>query len=41
MVSGNAGEIGRAIAANDLDVGIVSLPVRARAPAVTPFFRDD
>jgi DNA-binding transcriptional LysR family regulator len=40
-VTGNAAEITRAIVANSLDVGIVSLPVRDRELAVTPFFRDE
>src|SRR6266545_4216523 len=41
IVTGNAAEITRAIVANTLDVGIVSLPVRDRELAVTPFFRDE
>jgi DNA-binding transcriptional LysR family regulator len=41
IVTGNASEITRAIVANELDVGIVSLPVRDRELAVTPFFRDE
>jgi DNA-binding transcriptional LysR family regulator len=41
VVTGNAAEITRAIVANTLDVGIVSLPVRERELAVTPFFRDE
>jgi DNA-binding transcriptional LysR family regulator len=41
VVTGNAAEITRAIVANTLDVGIVSLPVRDRELAVTPFFRDE
>ena len=41
IVTGNAAEITRAIVANDLDVGIVSLPVRDRELSVTPFFRDE
>jgi DNA-binding transcriptional LysR family regulator len=41
VVTGNAAEITRAIVANALDVGIVSLPVRDRELAVTPFFRDE
>ena len=41
IVTGNAAEITRAIVANALDVGIVSLPVRDRELAVTPFFRDE
>ena len=41
VVTGNAPEITRAIVANELDVGIVSLPVRERELAVTPFFDDE
>jgi DNA-binding transcriptional LysR family regulator len=41
IVTGNASEITRAIVANELDVGIVSLPVRDRELVVTPFFRDE
>src|SRR5512145_3069755 len=41
VVTGNAAEITRAIVANTLDVGIVSLPVRDRELAVTPFFHDE
>jgi DNA-binding transcriptional LysR family regulator len=41
VVTGNAPEITRAIVGNDLDVGLVSLPVRDRALLVTPFFRDE
>jgi DNA-binding transcriptional LysR family regulator len=41
VVTGNAAEITRAIVANTLDVGIVSLPVRDRELVVTPFFRDE
>ncbi len=41
VVTGNAPEITRAVVANDLDVGIVSLPVRDRELAVTPFFDDE
>jgi len=41
IVTGNAAEITRAVVANELDVGIVSLPVRDRELAVTPFFRDE
>ena len=40
IVTGNAAEITRAIVANELDVGVVSLPVRDRELVVTPFFRD-
>jgi DNA-binding transcriptional LysR family regulator len=41
IVTGNAAEITRAVVANTLDVGIVSLPVRDRELVVTPFFRDE
>ena len=41
IVTGNASEITRAVVANELDVGIVSLPVRNRELSVTPFFRDE
>jgi DNA-binding transcriptional LysR family regulator len=41
IVTGNAAEITRAIVANTLDVGIVSLPVRDRELTVAPFFRDE
>src|SRR2546427_1103094 len=41
IVTGNAAEITRAVVANELDVGIVSLPVRNRELSVTPFFRDE
>ena len=41
IVTGNAAEITRAVVANELDVGIVSLPVRDRELSVTPFFRDE
>jgi len=41
VVTGNAPEIARAVVANELDVGIVSLPVRERELAVTAFHRDE
>jgi DNA-binding transcriptional LysR family regulator len=41
VVTGNAPEIARAIVDNELDIGIVSLPVRARELVVTPFFDDE
>jgi DNA-binding transcriptional LysR family regulator len=41
VVTGNAAEIARAIAANDLDLGLVSLPVRSRELVVAPFYRDE
>src|SRR2546427_4125505 len=41
VVTGNAPEIARAVVASELDVGIVSLPVRERELAVSPFYRDE
>ncbi|HYE93769.1 MAG TPA: LysR family transcriptional regulator [Terriglobales bacterium] len=41
VVTGNAPEIARAVVTNDLDIGIVSLPVRDRELAVTPFVDDE
>src|SRR5919197_2408625 len=41
VVTGNAPEIARAVVASELDVGIVSLPVRERKLAVSPFYRDE
>jgi DNA-binding transcriptional LysR family regulator len=41
VVTGNAPEIARAVVANELDVGIVSLPVRERELSVSPFFDDE
>ena len=41
VVTGNAPEIARAVVDNELDVGIVSLPLRARELSVTPFFDDE
>ena len=41
IVTGNAAEITRAVVANELDIGIVSLPVRDRELTITPFFRDE
>ena len=41
VVTGNAPEITRAVVANELDVGIVSLPVRERELVVTAFHRDE
>ena len=41
VVTGNAPEIARAVVQNELDLGIVSLPVRERELAVTPFYRDE
>ena len=41
VVTGNAPEIARAVVANELDIGIVSLPVRERELAVTALYRDE
>jgi DNA-binding transcriptional LysR family regulator len=41
VVTGNAPEIARAVVANTLDVGIVSLPVRERELAVSSLYRDE
>jgi DNA-binding transcriptional LysR family regulator len=41
VVTGVASEVTRAILANELDVGLVSLPVGDRQLAVAPFFRDE
>src|SRR6059036_3974421 len=41
VVTGNAPEIARAVVGCLLDVGIVSLPVRERELAVSPFYRDE
>ncbi|PYO15522.1 MAG: hypothetical protein DMD75_02505 [Candidatus Rokuibacteriota bacterium] len=41
VVTGNAPEITRAVVANELDVGIVSLPVRERELAVSALHRDE
>jgi DNA-binding transcriptional LysR family regulator len=41
VVTGNASEIARAVVDNALDVGIVSLPLRARELTVTPFVDDE
>jgi DNA-binding transcriptional LysR family regulator len=40
VVTGNASEIAAAVAANELDVGLVTLPVTGRQLAVTPFRLD-
>ena len=41
VVTGNAPDIARAVVANTLDVGLVSLPVRDRELTVLPFYRDE
>jgi DNA-binding transcriptional LysR family regulator len=41
VVTGTASEVARGLVANDLDVGLVSLPLRERELAVTPFYRDE
>jgi DNA-binding transcriptional LysR family regulator len=41
VVTGNASEMARAVVRNDLDLGVVSLPVRERELTVTPFFHDE
>jgi DNA-binding transcriptional LysR family regulator len=39
-VTGNAPQIAAAVAAGDLDLGIVALPIRARNVSTTPFHED-
>jgi DNA-binding transcriptional LysR family regulator len=41
VVTGTASEVARGLVANDLDVGLVSLPLRERELTVTPFYRDE
>src|SRR2546426_564445 len=41
VVTGNAPEIAVTTVGRELDVGIVSLPVRERELAVSPFYRDE
>jgi len=41
VVTGTASDIARGLVGNDLDVGLVSLPVRDRELTVTPFYRDE
>jgi DNA-binding transcriptional LysR family regulator len=41
VVTGTASEVARGLVGNDLDVGLVSLPLRDRELAVTPFYRDE
>src|SRR5207302_34117 len=41
VVTGTASDIARGLVGNDLDVGLVSLPLRDRELTVTPFYRDE
>ena len=41
VVTGTASEVARSLVANDLDVGLVSLPLRDRELTVMPFYRDE
>jgi DNA-binding transcriptional LysR family regulator len=41
VTTGTAGEVARAVTEADLDVGVVSLPVRERGLVVSPFVTDD
>ena len=41
VVTGNAPEIRRAVIANELDIGVVSLPARERELTVTPLHQDE
>src|SRR5919106_214433 len=41
VTTGTAGEVARAVTEADLDVGVVSLPVRGRGLVVSPFVTDD
>jgi DNA-binding transcriptional LysR family regulator len=41
VVTGTASDIARGLVGNDLDVGLVSLPLRDRQLTVTPFYRDE
>ena len=41
VVTGTASDVARGLVANDLDVGLVSLPLRDRELTVTPFYRDE
>ena len=40
IVTGNANELAASLVDHDLDVGVLTLPVRGRALAITPFFLD-
>ncbi|HUF92815.1 MAG TPA: LysR family transcriptional regulator [Candidatus Limnocylindria bacterium] len=41
VMTGLASDIARLVVANELDLGLVTLPLRDRALAVTPFYRDE
>ena len=41
VMTGLASDIARLVVANDLDLGLVTLPLRDRALAITPFYRDE
>ncbi len=41
VVTGTASAVARGLVANELDVGLVSLPLRDRELVVTPFYRDE
>src|SRR5205085_1811510 len=41
VVTSTASDIARRLVGNDLDVGLVSLPLRDRELSVTPFYRDE
>jgi DNA-binding transcriptional LysR family regulator len=41
VVTGNAPEVTKAVVGNDLDIGLVSLPVRDRELSVVPFYTDE
>lgn len=41
VVTGNSPEIARKLAANELDVGVVTLPVEGRTIQATPLFEDE
>ena len=41
VVTGNAPDLRRAVVANELDVGVISLPARERELAVSPLLRDE
>ena len=41
VMTGLASDIARLVVANELDLGLVTLPLRDRALTVTPFYRDE